>query len=97
MIRRFALSFVALTLAVSSGRMHAQNPAFDLLIRQAKVFDGTGNPWFIADVGVKDGRIIQVGALGTATAAKTIDARGKYLAPGFIDIHSHAAWGAPIA
>ena len=67
-----------------------QAPAFDLVIKQARVFDGTGNPWFIADVGVKDGRITQIGDLASATATRTIDARGKYLAPGFIDIHSHA-------
>ncbi|MEZ5317373.1 MAG: amidohydrolase family protein [Vicinamibacterales bacterium] len=64
--------------------------SFDLLIRHAHVLDGTGNPWFPADVGVRDGRIVAVGRLEGATAAREIDATGKYLAPGFIDIHSHA-------
>ena len=66
---------------------------FDLLIRRARVFDGSGNPWFIADVAVKDGRIAAIGDLGAAQAARTIDAAGKYLSPGFIDIHSHSDRG----
>lgn len=64
--------------------------AYDLLIRNARVLDGTGNPWFPADVAVRDGRIAAVGRLDGARAARVIDAAGKYLAPGFIDIHSHA-------
>jgi N-acyl-D-amino-acid deacylase len=69
----------------------AQPPArYDLIIRNARVLDGTGNPWFPADVAVQGGRIAAVGALRNAAATRTVDATGKYLAPGFIDIHSHA-------
>ena len=63
---------------------------FDLLVRGGRVLDGTGNPWFQADIGVRDGRIVAVGRLNGAAAPKTIDAAGRYVSPGFIDIHSHA-------
>lgn len=63
---------------------------YDLLITNARVLDGTGNPWFPADIAVQDGRIAAVGSLEGAPAARIIDAGGKYVAPGFIDIHSHA-------
>jgi N-acyl-D-amino-acid deacylase len=62
---------------------------FDLLIRNARVVDGTGNPWFRADVALRDGRIAAVGRLAGASAAETLDAAGRVLAPGFIDIHTH--------
>src|SRR5688572_32233338 len=70
----------------------AEQPAqqFDLLIRNGRVMDGTGNPWFPADIGVTDGRIAAIGKLQGAQAARVIDAAGKYVVPGFIDIHSHA-------
>ena len=67
-----------------------QAPSYDLMIRGARVLDGTGNPWFFADVAVKDGRLVQIGDLSDATATRVIDAKGMYLAPGFIDIHSHS-------
>jgi N-acyl-D-amino-acid deacylase len=67
-----------------------QGRQFDLLIRNARVLDGSGNPWFRADVGVKEGRIAAVGDLAAASAARTIDAAGRFLTPGFIDIHSHS-------
>src|SRR4051812_10632830 len=62
---------------------------FDVLITSGRVIDGTGNPWFRADVGIKDGRIAAVGPLAGATATRTIDAAGKVVAPGFIDAHVH--------
>jgi N-acyl-D-amino-acid deacylase len=63
---------------------------FDLLVRGGRVLDGTGNPWFRADIGVRDGRIVAVGMLDGATATRIVDATGRYVSPGFIDIHSHA-------
>lgn len=75
---------------VMAGGLTAQSPTYDLLITGARVLDGTGNPWFRADIGVRDGRIVDVGMLTGATAARVVDATGRYVSPGFIDIHSHA-------
>lgn len=61
----------------------------DLLFKNAKVLDGTGAPWFRADVGIKDGYIAKIGKI-TEEAKIVVDATGKYLAPGFIDAHSHS-------
>jgi N-acyl-D-amino-acid deacylase len=80
----------ASVVALASAQQAAPPQSFDLLIRNGRVLDGTGNPWFPADIGVREGRIVAVGALKDATAARVIDAAGKYVAPGFIDIHSHA-------
>ena len=62
---------------------------FDLLIRNGRVVDGTGLPWFRADVGVAGDRIAAVGQLGAAEARQTIDAAGKVVCPGFVDTHVH--------
>lgn len=70
-----------------------QPAQFDLLIRNAHVFDGNGNPWILADVGIAGDRIQAVGTLATSAATRTIDAAGLALAPGFIDVHSHAGGG----
>lgn len=87
-----ASAVIALLLTGFLASIAAQSTAarHDLLIRNARVFDGTGNPWFPADIAVQGGRIVAVGPLPNAQAARTIDAAGKYVAPGFIDIHSHA-------
>ena len=61
-----------------------------VLIKNGRVMDGTGNPWFPADVGIQGGRITAIGPLGDAPASRLVDATGKYVVPGFIDIHSHA-------
>lgn len=60
----------------------------DLLIRGAEICDGTGGPRFAADVGVAGGRIVEVGQVRDA-ARKTVEADGLFLAPGFIDVHTH--------
>jgi N-acyl-D-amino-acid deacylase len=91
---KYTLSTAAAVAALSAIAIAAQAPpqaqTFDLLITNARVFDGTGNPAFPADIGVRDGRIVAVGRLGNARAERVIDATGKFLSPGFIDIHSHA-------
>ncbi len=66
-----------------------QGADYDLLIRNARVIDGTGNAWFRADIAVKDGRIARVGNLTKDRAARTIDAGGRVASPGFIDVHTH--------
>ncbi len=67
--------------------VHAQT--YDLVIKNGRVVDGTGNPWVYTDVAIKDGRIVRVGSIPTTDAKRTIDARGLVVAPGFIDVHTH--------
>ena len=62
---------------------------YDLIVRNGRILDGTGNPWFRADVAIKGGRIAAIGPLPNATASRTIDAAGRIVAPGFIDVHTH--------
>ena len=69
--------------------LYAQNPQCDILIRNGRVIDGTGNNWFYADVAVKDGKILAVGPALQFRAAKEIDARNRIVSPGFIDVHTH--------
>src|SRR5260370_22311645 len=62
---------------------------FDLILRRGRVIDGAGNPAFFADVAVKEGRIAAVGRIN-AEAKSELDATGLVIAPGFIDVHTHA-------
>lgn len=63
---------------------------FDVLITNGRVVDGTGNPWFAADIGIQEGKIVAVGDLDDAKASRIIDAGELIVSPGFIDIHSHS-------
>ncbi len=63
---------------------------YDVVIRGGRVLDGTGNPFFHADVAIDEGRIVLIGNVPDGRADRTIDARGLYVTPGFIDMHSHA-------
>ena len=66
---------------------------FDVLIRGGRIVDGSGNPWFGGDVGIRDDRIVRIGDLRGATAERVIDATGLVVSPGFIDPHTHAVRG----
>lgn len=62
---------------------------YDLVIKNGKIIDGTGNSWFYADIAIKNGSIMEIGKLDSVFAARTIDAKGLIVAPGFIDVHTH--------
>ncbi len=71
----------------------SQTVDFDILILNGRVLDGTGNPFFQSDIGIRGDRIVAMGRLEGASAARTIDAEGLFVAPGFIDLHTHADRG----
>jgi dihydroorotase/N-acyl-D-amino-acid deacylase len=71
----------------------SQAPAFDLVIRGGRVIDGTGSPWFRADIGVRGDTIATIASHIDAPSARTIDAATMVVAPGFIDLHVHAFGG----
>jgi N-acyl-D-amino-acid deacylase len=69
--------------------LFAQQSSCDIIIRNGKIIDGTGNSWFYGDIAIKDGKIIGIGKQLSFSANKTIDAGGLIVAPGFIDVHTH--------
>ena len=69
---------------------------FDLVLKNGKVVDGTGNPWYMADIGISNGRIAKIGAISAEQASSTIEAKGLVVSPGFIDSHSHADFVLPL-
>jgi N-acyl-D-aspartate/D-glutamate deacylase len=73
-------------LALLPAALRAQQNSYDLIIRNGRIVDGTGSPWYAGSVGIRDGRIIAIGALPDARAKRTIDARSMVVAPGFIDM-----------
>ncbi|HEV7287091.1 D-aminoacylase [Sphingomonas sp.] len=85
MIRPLALLAAPLLLGATA----PADPAYDIVIRGGRVLDGAGNPWVSGDVAIKDGRIVAIGTV-TGTAREEIDARGRYVAPGFIDMLDHS-------
>jgi dihydroorotase/N-acyl-D-amino-acid deacylase len=68
------------------GTLSAQTAILDLVITHGHIIDGTGSPWYSGDVGIRDGRIAAIGNLADAPRKRTIDAAGKVVAPGFIDM-----------
>src|SRR5271170_949098 len=83
-----ALASIVLALILASLAPNAlpQTPAFDLVITNGHIVDGTGSPWYSGDLGIRDGKIAAIGNLTASPRKRTIDAAGKVVAPGFIDM-----------
>jgi len=65
---------------------NAQSPPFDIVITNGRIIDGTGSPWFSGDIGIRGGKIAEIGGLAAERRTRTIDAHGQVVAPGFIDM-----------
>ncbi len=87
------LSSLAVLAFFSAACANGTNEDFDILIENGKVIDGTGDPWFYADVGITGNSIVAIGDLASKTARTTIDAEGLVVSPGFIDVHAHSERG----
>src|SRR5512140_642632 len=85
------LLLAVLVLSAVSCTAPAPPPAYDydLALVGGRVVDGTGNPWVLADVGIRQGRIVVVGHVDRSRAARVVDVAGRVVAPGFIDVHAH--------
>ncbi|MFQ5825015.1 MAG: amidohydrolase family protein [bacterium] len=94
-LKRFAvmllpvvLVIIGLFLVINSCQIFT--PGLDIVIRNGQIIDGTGNPWYRADLGIKDGKIAEIGNLEARQSKRIIDAEGMVVVPGFIDMHTHA-------
>ncbi len=86
-----AILFLTLVI-LPSGRAAERSggaPPYDVVINNGKIIDGTGNPWFQADVAIKNGKIVKIGRVDGRSAKRVIDAKGMVVSPGFIDLHTH--------
>jgi len=83
----WARGLVLLMLLSTASRLIAQGPGgFDVVITNGHIIDGTGSPWYSGDLGIREGKVAAVGNLAGAARKRTIDAAGKVVAPGFIDL-----------
>jgi dihydroorotase/N-acyl-D-amino-acid deacylase len=83
-------SIAAILAVLFVGLTNAQRLPYDLLVRNGRVVDGTGNPWYRADVAIRGDTIVRIAPFISEPAVRVVDVGGQLVAPGFIDIHSHA-------
>lgn len=81
--KRIVLGFILVAASIAASQ---SQPSFDLIITNGHILDGTGSPWYSGDVGIRDGKIASIGNLSAAPRQRTVDASGKVVAPGFIDM-----------
>jgi dihydroorotase/N-acyl-D-amino-acid deacylase len=89
MTSRFLFRLLGIVLLIApftaaQPQMEAAVP--DIVIRGGRIIDGTGNPWYVGDIAITDGRIVAIGKISGGIAKRVIDARGMVVAPGFIDM-----------
>ena len=89
-MRSIALAAIICAVAGAATRSQQPQAQYDLVIAGGRVIDGTGSPAWLADVAIVAGRIVAVGSIPKGTGRDAIDATGRVVAPGFIDVHTHA-------
>jgi N-acyl-D-amino-acid deacylase len=89
-LKRLPSKLCGLLVLVSACSGSSPQPSYDLLIAGGSVINGDGTPAVTADLGIRDGKIVGIGALGSASARRRVDASGLTVAPGFIDMHNHS-------
>jgi dihydroorotase/N-acyl-D-amino-acid deacylase len=87
------MRYVLVTLLLASSLVSSQAPTYDVILRGGRVVDGTAAPWYRADVAIKGDTIARIAPSITETATRVVDVNGLIVAPGFIDIHTHARRG----
>ena len=86
----FSFLLIASFFTANINFVAAQNSeSYDLVVTNARIIDGTGNPWFRGSIAVKDGKIARVGQFDFTNAKEIIEAINQIVAPGFIDVHAH--------
>jgi len=93
MIKRLAPCLIILWLIICMGSCQKQDAAFDLVITNAMIIDGSGQPAFTGDIGIRDDSLVKIGSIKAKKAARIIDADGFVVTPGFIDMHTHCDMG----
>jgi N-acyl-D-amino-acid deacylase len=89
MLKRLAAAITGALLLLSPASAQTEAAQYDIVIRNGRVLDGAGNPWVLADVAIEDGRIALIGQV-TGRGEREIDARGRYVSPGFIDMQDQS-------
>jgi N-acyl-D-amino-acid deacylase len=84
--KKFLVIAIFLLTVVHLSRAQASNPAFDIVITNGHIIDGTGSPWYSGDIGIRGGKIAAIGNLAGAQRTRSIDVHGMVVAPGFIDM-----------
>src|SRR5437660_10998682 len=87
------LGVVAILIPALAGMTTAQSQPYDLLLRNGRIVDGTGGPWYRADIAIRGDTIVRIAPSISEPATRVIDVGGQVIAPGFIDIHTHARRG----